>query len=103
MTKNERGKALHDKASKGEKLSNEELKLLEQWYAKMDQEESSAFAMAKEPEFERNLKAQIETALAQLVNLSSRIQQVALENDKLRNENEVLRRQIAKRIDQLPA
>lgn len=103
MTIDEKGKALHDKASKGEKLSQEEQRLLEQWYAKMDQEESITLGMAKQTEFLSNLKAQIETALAQLVKLSSRIQQIALENDKLRNENEALRRQLAKRIDQLPA
>ncbi len=103
MTIDEKGKALHDKASKGEKLSQEEQRLLEQWYAKMDQEESISLGMAKQTEFLNNLKAQIETALSQLVKLSNRIQQIALENDKLRNENEALRRQLAKRIDQLPA
>jgi hypothetical protein len=103
MTIDEKGKALHDKASKGEKLSHEEQRFLEEWYAKMDQEEAISLNMAKEAGFPENLKAQIEIALAQLVKLSSRIQQIALENDKLRNENEGLRRQLGKRIDQLPA
>ncbi|MBK7409127.1 MAG: DUF4240 domain-containing protein [Saprospirales bacterium] len=42
MTDNEKGKNLHDRACRGELLTEEERQFLDRWYAKMDLEESLA-------------------------------------------------------------
>lgn len=48
MITDETGKALHDRASRGEKLSEEEKQKLESWYFQMDQMEfASIFSKGK--------------------------------------------------------
>ena len=102
MIKDEKGKALHDKASRGEKLSEQEQRQLEDWYAQQDKMELESIQLSVGEESLSDLQAQVEAALAQLVKLTSRIQQVASENEQLRNENTTLLYQLTKQLGQRP-
>lgn len=95
MITDNKGKQLHDKASRGESLTAEEYAQLEEWYAVQDQAEIVALGLNEREKVQANLQAQIEDALAQLVKISSRIQQTASENESLRRENAALRQQLA--------
>ena len=103
MIKDERGRILHDKATRGEKLSEQEKQQLEDWYTQQDKLELEAIQWAAHESPLSVLQAQVEAALAQLVKLASKIQQLASENEKLRNENAELLKQLAQRLGQLPA
>ncbi|MCB9263782.1 MAG: hypothetical protein H6558_02005 [Lewinellaceae bacterium] len=103
MIKDEKGKALHDKASRGEKLSEQEQRQLEDWYAQQDKMELESIQLSVGEESLSDLQAQVEAALAQLVKLTNRIQQVASENEQLRNENTTLLYQLTKQLGQRPA
>ncbi len=77
MIADEKGKELHDKASRGEILSIEEQQQLENWYAFQDNLEIEAIGLAKEENSSVGLQTQIESALSQLVKLTNRMQQNA--------------------------
>lgn len=103
MIKDDKGRALHDKASQGEKLSEQEKQQLENWYAQQDEMELEAIQLSTSEESLSGLQAQVEAALAQLVKSTSRIQQVASENEQLRSENTTLLNQLTKQLGQRPA
>ncbi|MCB9298260.1 MAG: hypothetical protein H6559_34885 [Lewinellaceae bacterium] len=102
MATNEKWPELHDKASRGEELTEEEKQLLGDWYAQQDRMEPEAILQAGQESLLAGLQAQIEAALAQLAKITSRIQEVAAENDKLQNENAALLRQLPQRAGQQP-
>jgi uncharacterized coiled-coil DUF342 family protein len=95
MVSDERARQLHDKATRGKPLSAEEQSLLEQWYALQDSAESSTLSLSSDEERLVALQAQVEAALTQLITVTKRIQEVASENDALRHEIAVLRKQLA--------
>ncbi len=97
MMEEEKGKALHDKASRGEKLSVQEKQQLDEWYAQQDQLEMANIQMVNDSVSQSGLQAQVKAALAQLVTLSNKIQRMASENEQLRSENTALLNQIAQR------
>ena len=82
MTEDERGKSLHDRASRGETLTNEERQFLDRWYAKMDLEELVCFNLPKEPETIGLLKTQINAVVARLDKTVNRIQQIVILKQK---------------------
>ncbi|MFZ2901015.1 MAG: hypothetical protein WA004_20455 [Saprospiraceae bacterium] len=94
MTEDEKGKSLHDRASRGEILTEEERQFLKRWYAKMDLEELVSFNIPKEPETIGLLKTQINAVVARLDKTVNRIQQIVITNRKLRAENTWLKSQI---------
>lgn len=95
MINDELGKVLHDKASRGEQLSETEQQQLETWYAHQDRLELEAIQLPTNDTPISDLQAQVEAAFEQLVKLSSRIQKVAAENEQLRNENAILLDQLS--------
>ena len=95
MITDEKGRHLHDKASQGEKLTTEEQTQLEEWYACQDQLETASLGLHEQEKIQASLQFQIEEVLAQLVKVSTRIQQIVLENEMLRRENTSLRQQAA--------
>lgn len=103
MATDGKGRELHDKATKGEKLSEEEKLQLENWYAQQDTMELEALQQATQEGSLVGLQSQIEAALAQLVKLTGRIQEIASENEKIRNENAALLHQLSQRARQRPA
>ena len=89
------GQHLHDRATRGEGLSAEERAQLDEWYAAKDASEAKELGLnGATNSVAAELQAQIDAALAQLSSITRRIQEIAAENDKLRQEIAALRRQV---------
>ncbi len=97
MMENAKGLELHDRATRGESLTPEEATQLTSWYAQQNVLESEYLSRPQlEPEL-GELKDQVNTTLEQLTVVSQRIQQVARENETLRQEIALLQRRVAQR------
>src|SRR2546426_5260946 len=88
-------KPLHDRATRGEVLSPAEIKDLQELYVRQDQEETTALAAAGNPSL-TELQAQVQIGLTQILTVTKHIQFLASENDKLRQENSALQKQLAR-------
>jgi hypothetical protein len=86
------GNYLHDKATRGEILSDEEQALLCEWYRIQDKIESEMLgSVSVSPESGlQNLKTQIGTSLTELIAVTRRIQIIISENEALKHEIAVL-------------
>ena len=91
MISDDLGKVLHDKATRGMTLSDEELTQLHSWY---DEQEAAMYAAVPEVTSVAILQAQIDATLTQLMSMTRHIQEVMIENKALRQEIEGLRRQL---------
>lgn len=94
MTDIEFGSRLHDRATCGEPLSSEEQQQLDAWYAEQDTAEMLLLQGPNSIINMATLNLQIETVLAQLAALAEHIQQVTLENQRLRTEISALQQQL---------
>jgi peptidoglycan hydrolase CwlO-like protein len=94
MVANLLGQQLHDRATRGEQLSEAELSQLDEWYAGRDSVESTELGLRPIENRVSDLQTQIDAALAQLSAITRRIQEVAAENDLLRQEIAALRRRV---------
>jgi hypothetical protein len=92
------GRKLHERSMQGDKLTLNEQAVLTEWYATMDAAEDQLLSSGRRVTTEVDIAAvqkQIAEALAQLESFTRRIQQLSQENDDLRREVTVLRRQVA--------
>lgn len=103
MTGDLRAQALHDKATRGEALSAEEQAQVDEWYARLDQEEGAALTKTLPPQRLATLHAQIDVALAHLLIVTERVQKQLAENEQVRQEIVVLQRQLAQSSTAQPA
>ena len=94
MSLDELAKQLHDKATRGLALSAEERAQLEAWYTEQDQREQAILGPTGSSQRLATLHAQVETALAQLLTVTERIQELTVHNETLRREIAVLQRQL---------
>jgi hypothetical protein len=92
MTADSEAQALHHRATLGGTLTPEELVRLEQWYAKMDQEEAAMFANAKPSTDLNRLRKQLDEALTEVVATAQKIRTQEAENVRVRGEIESLKR-----------
>lgn len=69
------GKSLHDRATRGETLSDEEQLQLENWYDQQDSFEGKLLDRPSQEDSTTRLQAQVEAALTQLTVISKRIQE----------------------------
>jgi hypothetical protein len=97
MTTDDIGKQLHDRATRGQSLTAEERKFLDEWYRRLDEEEAQQLAKTATAPNQRATHAEIDKLLAQLVLSAQRMQAVAAENEKLRQEIEDLHRRLAEK------
>ncbi len=95
MISDELGIQLHDRATRGEKLTIGEHKQLENWYAQQDLAENSLLKSATAEPDVSELRTQVEIVLSQLTAITHRIQQVTQENEMLRHEIAALYQQLA--------
>ena len=94
MSLDERAQQLHDKATRGGALSLEEQAQREAWYAEQDQREGVVLGPAGASPRLAMLHTQVETALAQLLTVTQRIQALTAHNETFRREIAVLQRQL---------
>jgi hypothetical protein len=80
------GRQLHDKATRGAKLSADETLQVERWYAQQDRAEIEALSRKSPAETTEDLQAQIDLALSRLTVVSQRIQTITTANETLRRE-----------------
>ena len=103
MSLDELAKQLHDKATRGLALSAEEQAQLEAWYAEQDQQEHAVLGPTGSSQRLATLHTQVETALAQLLTVTQRIQELTVHNETLRREIAVLQRQLPLAATREPA
>ena len=94
MSTDELAKQLHDKATCGIALSTAEQAKLEAWYAQQDTEENAILARTTPPQTLVTLQVQVDTAVAQLLTVTQRIQELVAQNDALRCDIAALQRQL---------
>jgi peptidoglycan hydrolase CwlO-like protein len=97
MVSDELGKQLHDRATRGKSLSTEEQAQLEAWYAVQDRVEMEELGMNATTKTAASLQIQIDAVLSQLTTVTQRIQKITEENEALRREIATLQRQLAQR------
>ena len=85
------GGQLHDRVTREERLSDVELAQLNEWYASHDKAETLELDLPPMAMRSTELQAQIDAALARLAAITKRIQELAIENDLLRQDVIALR------------
>lgn len=103
MVSDNTGKRLHDQATRGEELSEEEQAQLEAWYAIQDRVAADGLGLTGLAETVAALQVQIDSALTQLATVTRRVQELTEENQALRRENAAPRRQLVQRALSQPA
>jgi hypothetical protein len=103
MSCDERAQQLHDKATRGGALSAEEQAHLDAWYAEHDAREGAVLGPAGTSPRLTMLHTQVETALAQLLTVTQRIQALTAHNEALRREIAGLQRQLPLAATREPA
>ena len=87
---------LHDRATRGKELTSEEQTLLEDWYSAQDRSEMEVLGLATTDVMSAEaLRPQVDSALTQLTTVTEHINTLAKENERLRQENALLRLQVA--------
>lgn len=88
-------KVLHDKATRGMVLTDEEQAALSDWYNREDEAEAKLLETADSLDTVASLHAQVNAAIAQLAISAQRIQETAADNERIRREIIELRHQLA--------
>lgn len=87
---------MHDRKTRGEALSAEELQELDAWYAEQDLAEGALLgSAAPEPELAQ-LEERISATLQRIAEITVRIQSIARDTSVLRDENNVLKHRLAR-------
>jgi peptidoglycan hydrolase CwlO-like protein len=92
------GKQLHDRLTRNETLTPDEQALLTAWYTAQDSAEMDLLPKATTKIDLETLERQVNAASAQLTAVTERIQEVAAENNTLRQEISRLRQQLVNQI-----
>ncbi len=103
MSKDDLGRSLHDRATRGAVLSAEEQAQLDEWYAQLDQEEAALLSGNRPAPGLASLQAQVDAAVAQLVTTTQRIQTMTAENEAVRQEIAALQRRLTQKPTAQPA
>ena len=94
MVSDELGKQLHDRATRGEALTIEEQAQLEAWYAEQDRVEAVLLQRTASSVSQTSLQTKIDSILHQITSAAQRIQDIAHQNELLRDEIARFRRQL---------
>lgn len=98
MISDELGVQLHDRWTRGESLTEEELAQLAAWYEAQDEAEQKLLSMPDTHADLVQMQAQIDTAVAELARLTNFIQEKTAENNALRPDIAALRQKLASQI-----
>ena len=94
---------LHDKATRGERLTAEEEAGLAAWYARQDQEEDALLTSSLSSLTAETLQAEIENALTSLQATAQQVREQFSENESLRRDIAALTQQLAQTKTLQPA
>jgi hypothetical protein len=97
MKNNDSGQTLHDRATRGLPLTEEEQEQLSDWYAALDRDEVFDVPDGSEIESLLSLQAEVRSGVQQLLAAAQRIQELTDQNDILRREIVVLQQRLARR------
>ncbi len=95
MISNQSGQRLHDRATRGEALSDTERARLGEWLAAQDAAEVQLFSRRAEESSLTKLRSEISQVLEQVAAVTRRLQDLSSENDALRRETTALRSRLA--------
>ncbi len=87
---------LHDKATRGIALSALEQAQLDAWYAQQDQGEGALLTLASPPGRLVALQTQVDTAVAELLTTTRRVQALAADNVALRRDIAALQEELTR-------
>ena len=101
----ELGVKLHDRATRGLSLSEEEQLQLQAWYKEKDREEAEMLRASRDRNNREEQKAcdKLNETLTLITSLSKKIAETEAENELLRQEIAVLRRRLAEKSQPLAA
>lgn len=97
MTDTEKMQQLHHRASLGETLSAEENTVLQNWYDELDREEAYINRDNREIDLD-TMRENLGKTYEQIAAVSAENVRLFKHSEKLRRENDALRRQIAARF-----
>ena len=89
---------LHDRQTRGENLSEEELQQLEAWYAEQDLTEELLLGSAAADTELAQLEGRISATLQRIADMTYRIQSISREISVLRDENYALKHRLARAL-----
>jgi hypothetical protein len=89
---------LHDRATRGVPLFDDERNQLDQWYARQDHGEAATLSRTATSGSVDRLQAEVNAALSQVAVVMSRIQSLIAENEAARRELAVLQGRLAQRL-----
>lgn len=98
MSTNSSMQSLHDRAIRGESLSESEKAQLEAWYRAQDEYESDLLSKNAPPDSVVEIKKQIKKIWSELNKTVLKNTEILTENKILRQENEVLREKLAEKL-----
>jgi hypothetical protein len=97
MKNDDPGQILHDRATRGLPLTEDEQTQLGDWYAALDRDEVFAVPAGREDETLLSLRAEVRSGVQQLLAAAQRIQELNDQNDTLRRDIAVLQQRLAHR------
>jgi hypothetical protein len=98
-----KGQRLHDRTTRGERLSTAEKAELGRWYAELDREELRGLAAADGTGESNALRAELEGTLDRILAESKRTKSLERQNARLRKDLAILSRRVAQESTRQPA
>src|SRR6266545_6120418 len=95
MMTDEQLQRLHDRATRGDRLTDEEQAALDAWYLQQDQAESQLLQALSNSVSLANLQSQVTATVTQLEVVTHRIRETLATNADLRREIASLQRKLA--------
>ena len=99
MIDDKSGQQLHDRATRGLPLSEEERAQLDAWYKKLDEEEAAWLTQPDLAPLIEETRRQTSRGWDEIAALVQQIQETRRENEGLRRENEGLLKQVRQKLD----
>ncbi|MEM7349416.1 MAG: hypothetical protein AAF657_01325 [Acidobacteriota bacterium] len=93
--RNELFQQLHDRATRGQALSEQEREQLDAWYAEMDRAEAADLGLTP---VESTLPARVEQTLAEIAGAARRIRELEQRASEIEHENSILRARLGRRL-----
>jgi hypothetical protein len=90
----DRARQLHDRATRGQDLSATERAELDAWYAEQDVAQSALLNGTRAPQDLAELRAQVDEAMSRLQIVTRQIAAQTAENERLRQDNTALQRDL---------